>query len=209
MNEIGDGAFGCNLLLTEVNLPESLQLIPVACFTFSISLSSFRVPSGVLTIAYRAFWGCKCLLSIETPRSLVRIGGECFLKCCELRNIVLPQTTIEVGPGAFSQCKKLQKHIGEDQQNQIIAYLKTRFDALPLHRFCYYHTYSVSRPCNLDELCESIDNKSNDDDTDTDCWDMTPLLYTIMNYALNIVPIIQHMLQRFYATQVRSLGLGK
>lgn len=77
---IAEGAFkNCNSL-TEVILPDSLQIIGVSAFESCDNLQSITIPSGVTTIGDRAFYECKAATDIQFSDSVVYLGQDAFTK---------------------------------------------------------------------------------------------------------------------------------
>ena len=96
-------------------------------------LQSVTLPKSLKQIGDGSFSGCESLISIIIPDSLERIGQGAFERCKALQMIALPQN-VTVADDAFTHCDMLNRVTNE---RDIINWLKTRFDDLPLHQLCY------------------------------------------------------------------------
>lgn len=80
ITHIADGAFeNCNYL-TEVILPEGLEVIGVSAFESCDQLQRVSMPSSVTTIGDKAFYECKALTDIRIPDSVTYMGEDVFTK---------------------------------------------------------------------------------------------------------------------------------
>lgn len=102
-----DAAFyGCEQL-SEIKLPDQLQVIGRSAFSYCSSLESIHLPSSVEVIKENAFYLCDSLTSIQFPSSLKKIGKGAFTYCNSLKSILLPSGLEEIGSTAFQWCSCL------------------------------------------------------------------------------------------------------
>lgn len=86
ITNIADGAFeNCNKL-TEVVLPDSLQIIGTSAFENCDALQRIIIPSGVRIIDDKAFYDCAGLKEIQLPDSIERLGRDVFTKTAYYKN---------------------------------------------------------------------------------------------------------------------------
>ncbi len=71
-------------------------------------LSNVELPNTIEVIGKRAFGDCILLGSIELPSSLIRIEEYAFYGCSSLENIIIPSNLNSIGPYAFSNCNSLK-----------------------------------------------------------------------------------------------------
>lgn len=93
--------------LTEVQLPDTMELIAERAFCGCQNLHSVNFPDGLARIEKKAFWGCTSLEKIVLPKKCY--VSECAFAFCEgLKNIVFSaQATLE--EETFRHCTSLEK----------------------------------------------------------------------------------------------------
>lgn len=75
---IADGAFqSCNKL-TEIRLPDSLQIIGANAFEYCDGLQTVTIPAGVTTIGDEAFYDCENLENIHFSGAVTNMGQNVF-----------------------------------------------------------------------------------------------------------------------------------
>jgi hypothetical protein len=148
---IGVGAFdGCKRL-TSVHLLGNLRTIEEATFHGCASLTHVRVPSSVTRIESAAFAYCTRLISLELPEGLEMIDLDLghyddetwpfVFPSQSLVNLVLPseQHVGQLDDDEFMRHLKLGTVV--NHFDDLVIKLQHRFDALPVHRLCYYQSY--------------------------------------------------------------------
>jgi hypothetical protein len=152
VTEIGRSAFSSCTALISVRLPETLQAIENAMFFNCKSLTSMRIPSNVTKFDYDKSWEsaqggvfsyCEALMSVELPKGFQSLGCLDFYRCPSLVNLCLPSsficTTQNLDGRTFNHCTKLRTVFPADAD--LWNALMHRFDDLPIHELCYYHSY--------------------------------------------------------------------
>ena len=126
---------GCTTLAS-IEISPSVTTMGESAFQGCTSLASIVIPQSVKTIDKRAFNGCTSLASIEIPQSVTTIGKFAFYGCKSLASIVIPQSVTEITDDAFEGCVLLAKGAAAVSKG-VVAWLKTRFDGLPVHTVCH------------------------------------------------------------------------
>jgi len=156
---IGAAAFFECTALKEVALHEgSLRVIGTQAFYDCPSLVKISIPSTVGFIGDAAFWGCKSLTEVNLCEGLRRIDEGAFRDCISLLRINIPSTMAFIDETAFDNCRIL-RNVAISPSTQLREFwttyrantmfqdldctfdmLRNRFDKLPLHEFCFYHS---------------------------------------------------------------------
>ena len=92
--------------LETVILPESVENIYGAAFSYSPKLSAINIPTHLKTIYDWVFVNCTALKSIILPEGITVIMNDAF-RGSGLESITFPSTLTEVWHGAFCDCKQL------------------------------------------------------------------------------------------------------
>lgn len=144
VKRIGKSAFrNCNQL-TEIVLPEGLEVIGDTAFYGCTQLKQISLPKSVSQIgayAYKgcplqgtldlmnikdigegAFEGCTGLTSVVLPENLLRIEASLFLICTGLTVVNIPQCVTTIGTSAFASCSRLQSVAIPDEVERIEDY---------------------------------------------------------------------------------------
>ena len=107
-------------LVTDLVIPEGVNLIQSYAFHGCSSLTSIIIPQSVTSIGSNAFHGCSSLTSITIPQSVTSIGSNAFHGCSSLTSITIPQSVTSIGSDAFYGCTGLML-IDVDKDNQNYA----------------------------------------------------------------------------------------
>ena len=121
IKEIGYRVFRGNSWLTEIELPDGLEIIGDEAFEYS-NLKSIHLPGSVKNLGSFIFANCKFLeevvleegipeipagmfyrdpiTSISLPKTVTKIGSQAFEKC-PLQSIEFPESLCEIGRWAF------------------------------------------------------------------------------------------------------------
>ena len=189
VNSIGLSAFdGCSNL-KEVNLRDGLEVIGAHAFRECTSLLRIDIPASVNSIGYYAFRGCSNLKEVNLCDGFEVIGEGAFRDCTSLLRINIPASVNSIGDGAFQDCRYLRNILISPssalEQDGIYFFdsfrglfptvdmIKARFDHLPIHRLCFYHSHEVHP--NTRTLLEGLVAQSVEPSVGVDCFEMTPL----------------------------------
>lgn len=107
-NQIGTYMFrGCENL-TEVILPNSVELIGDDAFYDCTGLTMCIIGNSTTSIGKNAFYGCSRLTHLNIPSSVTNIATRAFGECTSLNAITLPNTLMSIGESTFTGCTSLQ-----------------------------------------------------------------------------------------------------
>jgi hypothetical protein len=191
---IGARAFdGCG---EHVNLQLTLHTIKEGTFQGCHSLTHVRLPSTVTKIECAAFAHCPRLMSLELPEGLETIDlrvrddpdEEAKFRnygCPSLMNLLIPSEQHFAQPDDDDEFMKGFK-LGTAASNfdDLVGKLQHRFDALPLHRLCYYQSYYP-----LTEAMERVQQNMDADPsagTKVDSFGMTPFHIMALSQTPNL-----------------------
>jgi len=131
VTSIGDCAFlGC-VVMTDVNIPDGVQIIGSSAFSECSSLKEIKIPAsvtnissyafrgcanminakisnGVQTIGISAFYGCSSLKDVEIPISVTSIEESAFYGCTSMINMTIPDSVTSIGDSVFEGCISLE-----------------------------------------------------------------------------------------------------
>lgn len=125
-----DYTFGMDTLMTNFNLPPTLERIGYQAFYQCKGLKQFTIPDGIKTIGEEVFresglqsfswpgdrfhiipngtfWGCPDLKSITIPATVDSIGASVFRDCTSLTSLTLPEGLRVVGNYLCNGCTSL------------------------------------------------------------------------------------------------------
>jgi hypothetical protein len=153
-------------------------IIGESAFSNCESLTHVRIPSSVTRIGQAAFADCTRLISLELPEALEMIDlGEVsdeaskmidldgayvdelrhIYGCRSLVNLVIPsEQHVEPQYGDEEDLGSLKLRHVASCFDDLFRQLQHRFDALPVHRLCYYQSY-YSLTETMDNLRQSMD----------------------------------------------------
>jgi len=150
---IGSEAFQSCEQLSFIYLPPNLESIEKKAFFDCPMLTHFRIPPNVTFVGnelggFNQFASCASLVSLEVPEGLESIDlvphGWCvgIADCSSLVNLYMPplqkaEDSDDSGP--FPEGFQLAK-VAQDW-GDLVKKLQHRFDGLPLHKICYFHSY--------------------------------------------------------------------
>jgi hypothetical protein len=111
---IGDFAFSQCMLLTSINLPNTVRTVGVGAFSVCMSLTSIEIPQSVIEIGEVAFTGCMNLENIIVDANNPRFSSDNGILFSKLQDTLLvypagkteavyaiPDATTAIGSGAF------------------------------------------------------------------------------------------------------------
>ena len=97
---------GCKSLKS-ITIPNSVDKIGSAAFSYCGALTNIAFGNGVTYIGESAFIGCDSLVSVTIPNSVKTIESKAFGYCDNLESVSLPDSLTEIAFDAFYSCSKL------------------------------------------------------------------------------------------------------
>lgn len=104
-------------LVTELVIPEGIEMIGAVQFGGCTSITSVTIPEGVTSISWDAFRDCTSLKEVIFPESLVSIDSCAFDGCTQLEEITFPGGIEEIDEKAFWNCVNI-KNINVSENNE-------------------------------------------------------------------------------------------
>lgn len=154
----------CSLCKVELS---QVQRIGNSAFRDCTSLTHMRLPATLKILGNHAFSGCSKLLSAELPKTLQQIGDYAFSSCSSLKNVGVSSFVKTVGRCVFGEC------LEDFPPHEVAEMLRKRFEGLPLHNVCYFHSYD---PNVMDQLQQAMEQAGtlNCGSKMVDCFGLTP-----------------------------------
>jgi len=111
---IGDGAFD-GTRITQVVLPESLQIIGNYSFSSCSLLGNLVLPTDLVSIGNYAFYDCGLSGNLILPDSLTSLGDGAFSSCGSLTGeLRIPLFIEQIGGYTFNECEGLSRLVLHD-----------------------------------------------------------------------------------------------
>ncbi|MDR0639915.1 MAG: leucine-rich repeat domain-containing protein [Spirochaetaceae bacterium] len=107
VDKIGSAAFSFCQRLSTIDFPEKLTVIGNYAFFYCTALYNIRLGENIVAIGNDAFSGCTNLGEINFPDSLLSIGDRAFASCRALQAAALPRNVVSIGENAFRDCDRL------------------------------------------------------------------------------------------------------
>ena len=115
VREIGELAFAyCKL--SEVQIPDSVNILGEHLFESSAFLETLTLPIGVTAIPTGMCNFCTNLKYVNLPETLLSIGEYAFRACGNLSELYIPSGIEYIGNEAFASCNNLNITIASDNQ---------------------------------------------------------------------------------------------
>jgi len=92
-----------------ISLENGVTEIMPKAFHYCESVTDVQLPDSLEIIGDRAFNECKALKSINIPESVTSIGELAFGGCISIESIVLPESITEIGECIFRYCIALKR----------------------------------------------------------------------------------------------------
>ena len=86
---IDERAFQCNKHLESIIIPQNVEEIGLASFTYCMKLRSVTIEGPITFLAWRSFDSCPELTKIDLPATLNSISGYAFAFCRNLRTVIV------------------------------------------------------------------------------------------------------------------------
>ncbi len=94
--------------VTEITLPDTIDLIGENAFYHFTKLESINLPSGLKKIGFRAFSNTS-ISSITIPDTVTSIGMNAFSFCTRLSSVDLPENLEQLSKSPFMGCSSLEE----------------------------------------------------------------------------------------------------
>ena len=94
--------------VTELYLPEGLEIIESMAFFRMACVEKIELPSTLRVIGANAFYFCSELSEITMSEGLQEIGDSAFCYCSSLTKCTVPESVTSLGAGVFSGCSSLK-----------------------------------------------------------------------------------------------------
>ncbi len=91
-------------LLTELNIPEGVEIINDAAFFYCRNITSVTLPSTLKTISQYAFMNCVGFKEITIPENVTLIEGYAFSQCNKLTDVTINTSSATINENAFYNC---------------------------------------------------------------------------------------------------------
>lgn len=181
VTEIGSFALASCKELRVCKLSDRLQTLGEGVLKGCPSLQTLRIPSLLVQVSKQLVSECFHLLSLELPEGIQIVHENAFATCLRLKNVAFSPTAA-IDETAFSCCRELQRIF--PNKTILVEALKHRFDGLPIHKLCYYHSYYPVE-VTIRKLLREIKLIGTDGQTQ-DCLGMTPLHILALSSNQNI-----------------------
>ena len=138
VKKIGYCAFYECTALEKVNLPDSLEELVgeegiYGAFGRCRNLQKVSFGSNLKIVGYSTFCQCIKLEAIVLKDKVTTIGKRAFRQCDNLSTVIWPESVTTVGDAVFMESSKLHELAGSDEQDDVIAFLKSKS---PLMQLC-------------------------------------------------------------------------
>jgi hypothetical protein len=126
VEQIGNAAFSFCQRLSTIGLPANVTLIGNYAFFYCAALYNIHLGETVV-IGNDAFSGCTNLDNINFPESLHSIGDRAFASCRMLQTARIPSNVVSIGENAFQNCERLtQVSLSRNTEVSSTAFTGTR-----------------------------------------------------------------------------------
>lgn len=160
--------------ITEVVLPEGLEMIGDQAFFHCSGLTNVVMSKNLKSIGNYAFTGCSVLANIILPESVETIGSHAFYDCKGLTEITIPRRVAEIGDYAFTGVSISKAAVPESLKDSQLFYNPDKlfyydnYDAYTENGFVFsrskdkliYVPYSVSSEYTVPETVKEITDEA-------------------------------------------------
>jgi hypothetical protein len=104
----GVSKYNITYKVTEIYLPESVEVIGSMAFFRMANVEKIELPSSLRVIDGSAFYLCSKLSDVTGGENVQEIGDYAFCYCTSLKKITLPDNVTTLGTNVFSGCSALK-----------------------------------------------------------------------------------------------------
>ena len=144
VKEIGDSAFINCAAVTSAELPEGIEVIRCAAFSWRTGLLKVKLPHSLRVIEEGAFEGCGSLVDVNIPEGVREIHVAAFHGCQALESIRIP-TSLEI----------YEDFIEENCSTAILAPGRVLADILDMYKIHAAHGFALMS-IKGEEISESL-----------------------------------------------------
>ncbi|MCQ2326914.1 MAG: leucine-rich repeat domain-containing protein, partial [Bacteroidales bacterium] len=94
--------------LTQVNIGDSVEVLPYYFLYGCSGLTSVTIPNSVASIGSYAFRNCSGLTSVTIGNSITSIEDYAFYNCSGLTSVAIGKSVTSIGSNAFNGCNNIQ-----------------------------------------------------------------------------------------------------
>lgn len=147
VTNIGAFSFCGYTSLTQITIPNQVNIISNSAFRGCYSLIEVNIPNSVINIDYEAFSECTSLKEIITPNSVTNVGNYAFSQCKSLNHINIPNSITNIGINAFMNCNSI-KEINGVKLKEGSNFINNRFI------YHYQGIYKILYQIDEDYICD-------------------------------------------------------
>lgn len=108
---IGNGSFKDNSTITSVSIPDTVKIIGVRAFYYSLAIGSSQLTTVILSsnlkvVCDEAFRMCIAMTDVDL-HNVEYLGFEAFRMCYSLTDVVIPDSVTVLCDGAFRVCTSM------------------------------------------------------------------------------------------------------
>jgi len=92
VQKIGEDAFYLCVGLKSIEIPEGVEELKGAVFSYCDHLEQITLPASVKSIGNRCFYSCTALKTVNLSEGLIKIGEYAFCNCTALKELAIPKT---------------------------------------------------------------------------------------------------------------------
>ena len=118
----GNANMGHLTRITDVILPESIEIIDMYAFHGCTALTSIVIPDSVTTIGQSAFQGCTSLKSVLIGNGVKEINYQAFRDCSSLTSVIMGESVSSIATYAFLHCSSLESIVIPDSVTSLGSY---------------------------------------------------------------------------------------
>lgn len=115
VKEIATSAFHNNIYVTNVIIPDTVEIIGENAFRNCKNLITVKLPKDLKALPFECFRDCSILSTVKLPEKLEYIDDFCFQGCTLLGNMKIPASVTHIGYDAFMYCESIRLDVSENE----------------------------------------------------------------------------------------------